>query len=448
MQVRARAESPARTIFRVTSGNFLEMYDFSVFGFYAVSIAHALFPRGSEFVSLMLSLTTFGVGFLMRPIGALVLGAYIDRKGRRKGLLLTLGLMAVGMLMITLAPGYQTIGIAAPILVVIGRLLQGFSAGAELGGVSVYLAEFAPPKRRGFFVSWQSASQQLAVVFAAVLGVALRWQLTPQQMDAWGWRIPFLIGCLIIPVLFTIRLRLRETDAFAARKTTPSSREIFNSLREHYRTIAGAIMLVTLTAVMFNLITAYTPTYGQSVLKLPAIDAFFVTMAVGLTNFTMLPIIGALSDKVGRRPILAVCASLVILTAYPAMYWLVHAPSFLHLLIVYVWYAVIFGAYQAGMVVALTEIMPAHIRTTGFSLVWSVAQAAFGGFTPAICTLLIHATGNRAMPAVWLSCAAVIALLATFRMFPKAQVVEAVEAQAAQAAVGIPASMAFDDALQ
>jgi MHS family citrate/tricarballylate:H+ symporter-like MFS transporter len=414
-----KTESLARTILRVTSGNFLEMYDFSVYGFYAVSIAHALFPRGSEFVSLMLSLATFGVGFLMRPIGALVLGAYFDRKGRRKGLLLTLGLMAVGMLMITLVPGYQTIGIAAPILVVTGRLLQGFSAGAELGGVSVYLAEMAPPARRGFFVSWQSASQQLAVVFAALLGVALRWQLTPQQMDAWGWRIPFVIGCLIIPVLFSVRRRLCETEAFETRKMTPTTRQIFQSLSEHRRKIGGAIMLVTMTAVMFNLITAYTPTYGQSVLHLPAIDTFFVTMAVGLTNFTMLPIIGALSDKIGRRPVLTVCAALVVLTAFPTMYWLVQAPSFSRLLAVEIWYAMIYGAYQGGMVVALTEIMPAHIRSTGFSLVWSGAQAAFGGFTPVICTMLIHSTGNRAMPAVWLSCAAVVALLATFRMFPK-----------------------------
>ncbi|MGF6757380.1 MFS transporter [Paraburkholderia sp. GAS42] len=419
-----KTESLARTILRVTSGNFLEMYDFSVYGFYAVSIAHALFPRGSEFASLMLSLATFGVGFLMRPIGALVLGAYIDRKGRRKGLLLTLGLMAVGMLMITLTPGYQTIGIAAPILVVTGRLLQGFSAGAELGGVSVYLAEMAPPGRRGFFVSWQSASQQLAVVFAAVLGVALRWQLTPQQMDAWGWRIPFVIGCLIIPVLFSVRRRLRETEAFEARKMTPTTRQIFQSLREHRRKIGGAIMLVTMTAVMFNLITAYTPTYGQSALHLPAIDTFFVTMAVGLTNFTMLPIVGALSDRIGRRPVLTVCAALVVLTAFPTMYWLVQAPSFSRLLIVEVWYAMIYGAYQGGMVVALTEIMPAHIRGTGFSLVWSGAQAAFGGFTPAICTMLIRLTGNRAMPAVWLSCAALIALIATFRMFPKKPDVE------------------------
>ncbi|SIT39100.1 Citrate-proton symporter [Paraburkholderia piptadeniae] len=412
-------ESSARTILRVTSGNFLEMYDFSVYGFYALSISHALFPRGNEFVSLMLSFATFGVGFLMRPIGALVLGSYIDRRGRRAGLLLTLALMAAGMLMITFVPGYDTIGIAAPVIVVIGRLLQGFSAGAELGGVSVYLAEIAPPGRRGFFVSWQSASQQAAVVFAALLGVGLRFALTPEQMNSWGWRIPFLIGCLIIPVLFVIRKRLRETKEFESRTRHPSSKEIFASLRDNARIIGGAIMLVTLTAVMFNLITAYTPTFGSRVLKLPAIDSFIVTMAVGIVNFTMLPIVGAISDKVGRRAVLTVCAVLVILTAYPAMLWLVQTPSFTRLLVVEVWYAMIYGSYQAGMVVALTEIMPANIRGTGFSLVWSLAQAIFGGFTPFICTALIQVTQNRAVPALWLSFAALIALLATFRMFAR-----------------------------
>ncbi|SAK62456.1 MFS transporter [Caballeronia ptereochthonis] len=412
-------EASARTILRVTSGNFLEMYDFSVYGFYALSISQALFPRGNEFVSLMLSFATFGVGFLMRPIGALVLGSYIDRRGRRAGLLLTLALMSVGMLMITFVPGYDTIGIAAPIIVVLGRLLQGFSAGAELGGVSVYLAEIAPPGRRGFFVSWQSASQQAAVVFAAALGVGLRFTLTAEQMNSWGWRIPFMIGCLIIPVLFMIRRRLRETKEFESRARHPTSKEIFTSLRDNARLIGGAIMLVTLTAVMFNLITAYTPTYGSRVLHLPAIDSFLVTMAVGIINFTMLPIVGAISDKVGRRAVLTVCAVLVILTAYPAMLWLVQAPSFTRLLAVEMWYAMIYGSYQAGMVVALTEIMPASIRGTGFSIVWSLAQAIFGGFTPFICTALIQVTQNRAVPALWLSFAALIALFATFRMFAR-----------------------------
>src|SRR5580704_15787970 len=175
-----------RTVIRVSSGNFLEMYDFFVFGYYATIIGHTYFPNGSEFVSLMSSLMTFGAGFLMRPLGAIFLGAYLDRHGRRAGLLLTLSLMAAGIALIAFVPGYATLGLLAPALVVTGRLVQGFSAGVELGGVSVYLSEIATPGHKGFYVSWQSASQQCAVVFAALLGVALTSRLTPAQMDAWG----------------------------------------------------------------------------------------------------------------------------------------------------------------------------------------------------------------------------------------------------------------------
>src|SRR5882762_3365598 len=199
-------------VIRVSSGNFLEMYDFMVFGYYAAAIGRTFFPKVSEFASLMLSLATFGVGFLMRPLGAVVLGTYIDRKGRRAGLILTLALMSVGTLSIAVVPGYAAIGIAAPLLVVAGRLLQGFSAGVELGGVSVYLSEIATPGHKGFFVSWQSASQQCAVVFAATIGVALSARLSPEQMSDYGWRIPLLVGCAILPFLFLIRRTLPETQ--------------------------------------------------------------------------------------------------------------------------------------------------------------------------------------------------------------------------------------------
>ena len=208
-------------VIRVATGNFLEMYDFMVFGYYAAAIGRTFFPKSSEFASLMLSFATFGVGFLIRPLGAVVLGAYMDRKGRRAGLMLTLGLMSVGTLSIACVPGYAVIGLAAPLLVVCGRLLQGFSAGVELGSVSVYLSEIATPGHKGFYVSWQNASQQWAVVFAALLGVALSSSLTQAQMDAWGWRVPLLVGCLIVPFLFLIRKSLAETDGVPFAQASP-----------------------------------------------------------------------------------------------------------------------------------------------------------------------------------------------------------------------------------
>ncbi len=200
------------SVVRVSSGNFLEMYDFMVFGYYATAIGNAFFPSGNPFLSLMLSLMTFGAGFLVRPLGAIVLGAYTDHHGRRAGLILTLTLMSVGIFSIACTPGYATIGLLAPMLVLIGRLLQGFSAGMELGGVSVYLSEIATPGHKGFYVSWQSGSQQVAVMFAALVGVVLSSFLPPEKMTAWGWRVPLLLGCGIIPFLFRLRRSLQETD--------------------------------------------------------------------------------------------------------------------------------------------------------------------------------------------------------------------------------------------
>src|ERR1700738_1979007 len=213
-------------VVRVCSGNFLEMYDFMVFGYYAAAIGRTFFPAGSEFASLMLSLMTFGAGFLMRPLGAIVLGAYTDHHGRRAGLILTLSLMSVGIFSIACTPGYATIGVLAPVLVLFGRLLQGFSAGMELGGVSVYLSEIATPGHKGFYVSWQSGSQQVAVMFAASVGVVLSSLLPPDKLNAWGWRVPLLLGCVIIPFLFRLRRSLQETDEFVARKHHPTTAEI------------------------------------------------------------------------------------------------------------------------------------------------------------------------------------------------------------------------------
>ncbi|MDN0081284.1 MFS transporter [Crenobacter sp. SG2305] len=409
-------QSQARTVFRVVSGNFLEMYDFMVYGFYATAIAHTFFPTGSEFASLMLSLVTFGAGFLMRPLGAIVLGAFIDRHGRRVGLLMTLGLMAAGTLLIACVPGYASIGIAAPLLVLVGRLLQGFSAGVELGGVSVYLAEIATPGNKGFYVSWQSASQQVAVIFAALLGVLLHSLLPKEVMTEWGWRVPFLVGCLIVPFLFIIRRSLQETEAFKQRKQHPTLGQIFRSIQQNWTLVLNGAFLVMMTTVSFYMITAYTPTFGKEVLKLGEVDNLIVTVCVGISNFFWLPVMGMLSDRVGRKPLLITFTALMLVTAYPTMLWLTSDPSFGRLLLVELWLSFIYASYNGAMVVALTEVMPPAVRTTGFSLAYSLATAIFGGFTPAISTYLIHATGNKAMPGVWLSVAAVCALFATLRL--------------------------------
>nr|WP_118181404.1 MFS transporter [Paraburkholderia phosphatilytica] len=416
----AASQSRLGAVFRVVSGNFLEMYDFMVYGYYAAAIAKTFFPTGNEFASLMLAFSVFGAGFLMRPIGALVLGAYIDRHGRRKGLILSLTLMAIGTACVALVPGYASIGLLAPAIVLAGRLLQGFSAGVELGGVSVYLSEIATKGNRGFYCAWQSGSQQVAVVFASALGVLMTTVVPHGAMDEWGWRVPFVIGCLIVPFLFVIRRSLRETEEFEKRRHHPSMSEIMKSIAQNWGLVLCGMGLVVMTTASFYLITAYTPTFGKVVLKLTSVDALLVTVCVGVSNFIWLPISGAVSDRVGRRPMLLVLTVLTILTAYPAMQWLVGAPSFTRLLIVELWLSVLYAWYNGAMVVALTELMPAEVRTTGFSMAYSLATV-IGGFTPAISTWLIHTTGDKAAPGAWMAFAGLCGAIATLVVYRSAQ---------------------------
>ena len=406
-------------VVRVAAGNALEMYDFQIFGYYAAAIGATFFPSGHEFASLMLALSTFGAGFLMRPLGAVILGAYVDHRGRRAGLLLTLALMGFGTLSIACLPGYAVIGLAAPLLVLLGRLVQGFSAGVELGGVSVYLSEIAPPNRKGFYVAWQSASQQVAVMFAAVLGIALTSTLSHGQMTRWGWRVALLAGCALLPLLLFLRRSLEETSEFLARPRRSSASEIVKLLFANWRIVVLGMMMSTMTTVCFYLVTAYTPTFGSAVLHLAARGSLVVTLCVGACNFVVLPLSGALSDRIGRRPILVGCTIVALLTAYPALLWLVSAPSFTRLLIVELWFSLFYATYNGAMAVFLTEIMPMEVRTSGFSLAYSSATAIFGGFTPAICTYLIHVTGNRAVPGLWLSFAAVCGLTAALALSRK-----------------------------
>ena len=412
-QVQASSQasvSQVRRDARVAVGNALEMYDFQIFGYYAPAIALTFFPNNNPFAALMLSLMTFGAGFLMRPVGAIILGAYVDHRGRRAGLLLTLTLMAIGTLSVACLPGYAALGIAAPLLVLAGRLIQGFSAGVELGGVSVYLSEIAPPGRKGFYVSWQSASQQVAVMFAAVLGIALTAWLSSSQMTRWGWRIALLAGCALLPFLYVMRRSLEETPEFLRRTVRPSASAIVRSVVRNWRLVLLGTMMSTMTTVSFYLVTTYTPTFGREVLHLEPTGILVVTLCVGACNFVVLPLSGALSDRIGRRPILIGCTVAALLTAYPALLWLVDRPTLPGLMAVELWLAFLYAAYNGAMAVYLTEIMPAEIRTSGFSLAYSLATAIFGGFTPAICTYLIHVTGNRAMPGAWMSIAAVVGM--------------------------------------
>jgi MFS transporter, MHS family, citrate/tricarballylate:H+ symporter len=409
-------KSRVGAILRATSGNFLEQFDFFLFGFYAVPIANAFFPSSDATAALLKAYGVFWLGALMRPVGAIVLGAYIDRIGRRQGLLVTLSIMAIGTVVIAFCPSYATIGVAAPVIVLLGRLLQGFSAGVELGGVSVYLSEISTPGNRGFYTSFQSSSQQVAIFVASIIGYLLSEAMPAATVAAWGWRIPFFIGCLIIPVIFILRRSLEETPAFLAMKRHPTASEVFASALENWRIVILGMMIAILTTTTFYFITVYAPGFGKE-LKLSAADSLLVTLLVAVTNFFWNPVGGALSDRIGRKPVLLTIAVLSLLTAYPALHWLAAAPSFGKLLTVEMMFSFYFGVYSGTMLGCLVEIVPAHVRTTCFSIAFALAAGLFGTFTPFASTWLIQQTGDRASPGYWLMFAAVLGIIAALVVY-------------------------------
>jgi MFS transporter, MHS family, citrate/tricarballylate:H+ symporter len=423
-------------ILRATSGNFLEQFDFFLFGFYAPYIAKAFFPSDNETASLLNTFGVFWLGALMRPVGAIVLGAYIDRIGRRKGLIVTLTIMAMGTVTIALCPDYARIGVAAPIIVLVGRLLQGFSAGVELGGVSVYLAEIATPGNRGFYTSFQSSSQQVAIFVAAIIGYALNQYVTSDTVALFGglefakWRIPFFIGCLIIPFIFFLRRTLEETPEFLAMKKHPSTAEVFRSAAVNWKIVVLGMMVAVLTTTTFYFITVYTPTFGRNVLKLSSQDALLVTLLVAVTNFIWNPVGGAVSDRIGRKPVLLTIACLSFVTAYPALNWLVTAPTFGKMLAVQMMFSFYFGVYSGTMLGALVEVVPRHVRTTCFSMAFALAAGLFGTFTPFAATWLIDHTGDKASPGFWLMCAAALGIFAALTIYRGGRTISTQEAVA------------------
>ena len=419
----AQLKSRIGAILRATSGNFLEQFDFFLFGFYAPYIAKAFFPSENETAALLNTFGVFWLGALMRPVGAIVLGAYIDQIGRRKGLIVTLTIMAFGTVTIAFCPDYASIGVAAPVIVLIGRLLQGFSAGVELGGVSVYLAEISTLGNRGFYTSFQSASQQVAIFVAAIIGYALNQTIASDTVGLFAgiefakWRIPFFIGCLIIPFIFFLRRTLEETPEFLAMKKHPTTSEVFRSALANWKIIVLGMMVAVLTTTTFYFVTVYTPTFGRNVLKLSTQDALLVTLVVAVTNFIWNPVGGALSDRVGRKPVLLTIACLSLVSAYPVLHWLVAAPTFGRLLAVEMMFSFYFGIYSGTMLGALVEVVPKHVRTTCFSLAFALAAALFGTFTPFAATWLIDHTGDKASPGLWLMFAAAIGIFGALAIY-------------------------------
>ncbi|WP_323121849.1 MFS transporter [Burkholderia alba] len=397
-----------RAVVAASIGNALEWFDLVVYGFFAVTIAKLFFPAGNDTVSLLLTLGTFGVSFFMRPLGAVVLGAYADRAGRKAALTLSILLMMAGTLIITVLPTYATIGIAAPLILVFARLLQGFSAGGEFGSATAFLAEHVPG-RRGFFASWQVASQGLTTLLAALFGTVLNAQLSTGQMMAWGWRVPFCFGLLLGPVAYYIRRKVDETPEFLASAGTANPlRDTFAS---HKGRLAAAIGVVVLSTVA-TYVVLYMPTYSVKELKLAPSSAFAAILVVGVIQMLFAPLVGHWSDKHGRVAVMVAPALAILVLIYPAFAFLVAHPTFGTLIAVQVVFALLLTGYFAALPGLLSEIFPVATRTTGMSLAYNIAVTLFGGFGPFIIAWLIRATGAKTAPSFYLMFAALLSLAA------------------------------------
>jgi MFS family permease len=400
-------------VIRALGGNILEVYDYGIYAYFATYIASAFFPVGSGFLSLMLSLTTFGIAAIARPFGAIALGSYMDRNGRRAGLLLTLALTSIGSLAMAGTPSYAAIGFIAPLVIVFGRLIQGFAYGVESSGVNIYLAEIATPGNRGFYIAWQQASQGLTVVVSASIGIALARTLSNEQMMSWGWRVPFIIGCLVIPVLFWLRRSLEETEVFLKNRHPQSTRDVLRILTDNRQVLSLALGMWILATTGFYLTTLYIPIFGGQVLHLDPLGNLFVTICAGLVAFIGTLLGGTLSDRLGRWSLVVMASVFILATAFPAFSWLAAAPSVARLLAVELWLSFFQAIHLGALSPLIAELMPGTARTSGMAIVISLGSGLFGSFTPAIATLLIEITGSSAAPALWLTLTAAVALGAT-----------------------------------
>lgn len=428
-----------RHIAAATVGNALEFYDFLIYALFAIQIGHAFFPVSTAYGSLMLSLATFGAGFATRPIGGIVLGRYADRVGRRPAMLLCLVLIGVSIAATALVPSYARIGIAAPIIVLIARLVEGFSLGGEVGSNTAFLAEAARPERRGETVSWQIASQLMALIAGNLVGVGLTLVMPPPLLDTYGWRIALLLGAAAVPFGLWLRVGLPETlrrtepeapgaavretaaqPSIAARPssvTHPAAGPGARLTRYHWRIIAlGLVVLAASTIAQY--ISTYIVTYAQHTLHLSARAGFLAELASYAASLLACVLGGRLSDRYGRRPI-SVWSNLAFLVAiYPMFAWVVAAPSAGTLIASMTLLAVPSALWAGTFLAALAEALPHRVRSTGFGTVYAVSISVFGGTTQLVVTWLIHATGSSLAPA-WYLIVATAAGQVALMLFPE-----------------------------
>ena len=402
-----------RHVAAVTVGNALEFYDFLTYAFFSIQIGHAFFPTQNAYGSLMLSLATFGAGFVTRPIGAMVIGAYSDKVGRRPAMMLCFVLIGFSILAMALVPTYAAIGIAAPILAVIARMVQGFSLGGEVGSNSAYLMEAAAPNRRALTLSWQGASQAFALIVGGLVGVTLTATLPASALDAYGWRIAFLLGAVAVPFGLWLRTSLPETlhsaESGPIQPLAAPSR--LTQAKDSWRIIALGLVVLA-AGTIGSYIFTYTVTYAQATLHMSQRIGFIAGIGAYAIAIPSALLGGWLSDRHGRRPV-NIGGNLVFLVMiYPVFAWIVATRSEVALFVGMMSLSAAANFNAGSFYASLAEGLPKSIRGSGFGTVYAVSIAAFGGTTQLVVTWLIHVTGSAMAPAWYLIGAAAIGQVA------------------------------------
>jgi MHS family proline/betaine transporter-like MFS transporter len=396
-------------IIAATIGNVLEWFDFLVYGFFAVTIAEVFFPTSDQTVSLLVAFGAFGLAYVVRPLGAIIVGTYTDRAGRKAGLTLSIALMMIGTILMVVTPGYATIGIAAPIIITIARLLQGFSVGGEFGSAVAFLVEHGG-NRKGFSASWQWASTGIISVIVALFGVTLTTLLTHEQLVDWGWRIPYVFGLLVGPAGLYIRSRMQETPEFLD-AAKPQSMPIGDLLRRQPIPVLLALGASIISNSSYYLLL-YIPTYGVKTLHLQPSTGFIATLVGGVILGIGSPLAGLWSDNTPRPRIMLWAGWLFLLTAYPVFWLMVAYPSLVTAIFAVGWLNLVKAGYSGVLPSLLSEQFPVETRAVGVAFSYSVSVTIFGGFAPFIATWLIAQTGDPLSPSYYLMVTAALSITA------------------------------------
>lgn len=408
---RATERVPTKVVAATVAGNALEFYDFITYAFFAVYIGRTFFPTSSPFMSLLLSVGVFGVGFVFRPLGGILIGAYADRAGRKPAMLLTIVLITIGTLGLALTPSYEAIGIAAPLFVVFCRLVQGLALGGEVGPATSFLVEIAPPEQRGLYTSWQLASQGIAALVAGAIGMVLSLILTAEQLSSWGWRVPFILCLLLIPIALYLRRAMPETLEHGSIKSTSERPKV----RAHSK-LLGLAILVIMGGTVSTYVGNYMTTYAIATLKFSPSIALAATVVSGLAVLVFALLGGWLADRYGRRPVLLIPRIMLAVVTWPLFMLLADQPTPTMLFVATGIISGLTAITGAATFVVIPELLPRSIRATGLSIAYAIGVSLFGGTTQFIVTYLIGATGDPTSPGWYVTLTSIITAIAMWAL--------------------------------